>query len=667
MANEEPKRKDRLVFFDKCNFINAEMDHDLNDSGPIYSTFQYPRTDVDVNYLSPQLKTNQGIFLKDNKEVNDFKNPQIDNFRKTSRENVKGYCNNSFDPGNIPNANPFPSIEEYMDKPNLYKNSLYEFFKDEGKPDGNASAAVNRGHISEEQMVNQPGTIVSRIFPGLYPKSFWQKYLDISANGFVVAPFCKPGGKLTGMVEKPEYLKYYSTYPSGGNATQTAIRNNIFNVLKKFKWGEDAPDWAKDSTAVITKIDGRIEEPLAKKAEAASPDGSNIISGLSQINRINLYLFNMHYIGKNKDETSWNNKDNWIWDVKNLFDYKTIGTKSTIGNPISVGSPANTVNVFLFVDTINLYNKFPDLTKDAERAKYIKDKEYHYNIHIIHTVFSLADTASKTGPFHLNKYNPPKELNNNIRFFSWLYYPEDMDAAFRTTKAPNVTQNYNEFDANKILDVGYSVRTTLKNSITLDKKSTYSDIIQLWSPPETNPAFIGLASENKVNEPRKNSNAPKVRNRIGSIYQKWSNIKEPKKLEPPPFDKIPDSDKRKIFLLAQQKKYGDYGQLYAASRFPGTVTKSTFNYDSIKLISGGPPDDKGGAYANPAERDFRKYIQGDNDWVRDRTFLVTGDWPCFCYTVYNKVNCLFHPPVGGESKKDGIKTELKEFGIRAVF
>ena len=374
----------------------------------------------------------------------------------------------------------------------------------------------------------------------------------------------------------------------------------------------------------------------------------------------------MHYIGKDDKTTSWNNKDNWIWDVKKLFDYKTIATKSTIGNPYGKGSEADTVNVFLFVDTINLYNKFPDLTKDAERANYIKDKNYHYNIHIIHTVFSLADTASKTGPFDVKKYNPPKDLDNKIRFFSWLYYPKDMDDNFRTTKVPqNETQDYDSFDANKILDVGYSVRTSLSTGISLNKKSTYSDIIQLWSPPETNPPFIGLTSENKVIEPRKNSNAPKVRNRIGSIYKNWTNINKPQP-ETPYFNTIPNSDKRKIFLLAQQKKYGDYGQLYAASRFPGTVSKSGFDFDSIKLISGGPPDGEGGASANAEERNFRNYIKGNNDWVRDRTFLVTGDWPCFCYTVYNKVNCLFHPPVGGESK-DGTRPQLKEFGIRAVF
>ena len=369
------------------------------------------------------------------------------------------------------------------------------------------------------------------------------------------------------------------------------------------------------------------------------------------------------------EKKNWDNKDNWIWDVKKLFDYKTIATKSTIGNPISVGSEADTVNVFLFVDTINLYNKFPDLTKDNTRAEYIRKKQYHYNIHIIHTIFSLADTAHKTGPFDVKKYNPPKGLNNKIRFFSWLYYPEDMDNAFRTTKVPkNETQNYDDFDANKILDVGYSVRTSLKASISLNKKSTYSDIIQLWSPPETNPAFLGLSSENKVNEPKKNANAPTVRNRIGNIYKNWTNINKTSP-DPPPFDKIPNSDKRKIFLLAQQKKYGDYGQLYAASRFPGTVSKSGFDFDSIKLISGGPPDPEdpnAPPLAKPEERNFKNYIKGNNEWVRDRTFLVTGDWPCFCYTVYNKVNCLFHPPVGGESK-DGIKSQKKELGIRAVF
>jgi hypothetical protein len=661
MANEEPQRKDRLVFFDKCNFINAEMDHDLNASGPIYSAFQYPRTDVNVNYLSHSVKNNQTIFLEDKPDVNAKKDPQINDFRITSRENVKGYCNNSFNPSDINNVEPFPSIEEYIKNPDLYKNNLYEFFKDEGKPDRNAQDEKAQGHISKEQMANQPGTIVSRIFPGLYPKSFWNEYLDSSVNGFVVAPFCKDEGKLTGKVEKPAYLQYYSTYPSGGDTTQKAIRNNIFTVLKNFKWGNEAPDEAKNSTAVITKIDGRIEPP--------PPDDSNIISGLSQINRINLYLFKMYYVGKEELPANKNNKDNWIWDVKELFDYKTIATKSTIGNPDGDGSEADTVNVFLFVDTINLYNKFPDLTKDAKRAKYIKDKKYHYNIHIIHTVFSLADTASKTGPFDVKKYNPPKDLDNKIRFFSWLYYPKDMDDNFRTTKVPqNETENYDRFDANKILDVGYSVRTSLSTGISLNKKSTYSDIIQLWSPPETKPPFIGLTSENKVIEPRKNSNAPKVRNRIASIYKNWTNINKPQP-ETPYFNTIPNSDKRKIFLLAQQKKYGDYGQLYAASRFPGTVSKSGFDFDSIKLISGGPPDlDDPNAppFAKSEERNFKNYIKDNNDWVRDRTFLVTGDWPCFCYTVYNKVNCLFHPPVGGESK-DGTRPQLKEFGIRAVF
>ena len=166
-----------------------------------------------------------------------------------------------------------------------------------------------------------------------------------------------------------------------------------------------------------------------------------------------------------------------------------------------------------------------------------------------------------------------------------------------------------------------------------------------------------------------------MREKIRKIYTNWSNINSPNKDSPithPPFNEISDSDKRKIFLHAQQKKYGDYGQLYAASRFPGTVSKSSFDFTSIKLISGGPPDASGGAFAPAGERNFKKYIQDttgkiNNDWVRDRTFLVTGDWPCFCYTVYNKVNCLFHPPVGGVSEKEGIKIQQKEFGIRAVF
>lgn len=660
MSNQEPNVNDALVFFDKCNFINAEMDHDLNSSGPIYSAFQYPSTNVDDNFLSSNLKSKQSLFLKSNpKNLNQFKDPQINDFKKKSRENVKGYCYNSFDPDKI-NINFFPSIEEYIKNPMQYKNNLYEFFKDEGNPD--FSANMNKAtHISKLQMANQPGTLVSRIFPGLYPKTYWSEYIgNTSSNGFIVAPFCKNGNPTIqsyNNISECVYLNEYSTYPSGLKKTQEAIRKNIFDVLKKFKWGEKAEDFMKNSTPVITKIDGDVE---------GMPGKNNDMTGISRINRINLYLFHMYNINPG-DTSSQNDKKKWMWDVSKLFDYETIGSKSIIGNgnSNSYESDEGDVNVFLFVDTINLYNKFPDLTKDINKAQYIQNKNYNYNIHIIHTVFSLADTASKTGPFHNNKYNPPAGLNNKVRFFSWLYYPKNDNDKFRTTEVPSSNgQIYDNFDANKILDVGYSVRTSLKTGISLNKKSTFSDIIQLWSPHDNNPPFIGLASDNKINEPRKNSNAPKIRNKIGSIYTNWSNINKPN-AEKPPFNEIPNTDKEKIFLLAQQKKYGDYGQLYSASRFPGTVAASTFDFDSIKLICGGPPNS---SELTDKEKKFNSYLPNNpnskiNEWIRDRTFLVTGDWPCFCYTVYNKVNCLFHPP-SGKSGLEGFKTEI---GIRAVF
>lgn len=676
------------VFFHKCNFINAEMDHDLNQSGPIYSAFQYPITKElfkdgsgnPIYYVSKHLRKLYKLFDPSDPGLNSFKNKQIEDFKEKSRENVEGYCNKSYKSLTESDITPaklnfdiqsFKNAKGTADQ-QIYESTLYEFFKDKGTTEpglAESEEAKKRGRISEKQLANQPGLLISRIFPGLYPSDFWTEYLNLydttnneisNKNGeirFILAPFCQNQSNLDEFLkDQPKYIDFYSTYPSGGNTIQTKIRENLYDVLKKFSWGTALGDdeWRRWSTPVLTSHKENIP-------------------GLSEISRVKLSLFRMIYmqpIGVDS-VSAQNNKNNWYWDIRDLFNYKTVKSKKLIGdfeNHSTNQQDGNQnsekdINIFLFIDTPNLYNHFSSLRGEA--LNYVRNKDYSVNIHIIHTVFSLADTADKTAPFHKSKYNPI--LNNKIRFFSWLYYPDDDDDKYRTTKIPINDPDQNI--ENKILDVGFNVRTSFAHNYVLHPKPSFSNMVQLWSPPTAKNPFKELPSINKIQDPRKTSNAGKIRDRLQILYNNWKNINSIKK-EGTPYNDISEDIKKEIFLSAQQKKYGDYGQIYSAHQFP---TLRTDELKKFKLVCGGTPNMQSDNPSPPIKDEeylidfyIEKSTTGDKpnaQWLRDRTFLVTGDWPCFAYTVYNKVNCLFHPPCG-RGGKDCYKNEI---GVRAVF
>ena len=84
-------------------------------------------------------------------------------------------------------------------------------------------------------------------------------------------------------------------------------------------------------------------------------------------------------------------------------------------------------------------------------------------------------------------------------------------------------------------------------------------------------------------------------------------------------------------LNMQKKRSGDYLQIWIAKKFPelATIEKENFIY-----VRG--HDDGKGSFTNTY----------DEGWYKERTYFVTGDWPAFSYSVYNKVNSIMifkHP------------------------
>jgi len=92
-----------------------------------------------------------------------------------------------------------------------------------------------------------------------------------------------------------------------------------------------------------------------------------------------------------------------------------------------------------------------------------------------------------------------------------------------------------------------------------------------------------------------------------------------------------DADRRNASLYMQKKRSGDYLQIWIAKQFPGLAATRRDNFIYVR----GPDENKGS---------FRK--SNDENWYKERTYFVTGDWPAFSYSVYNKVNSIMifkHP------------------------
>jgi len=145
-------------------------------------------------------------------------------------------------------------------------------------------------------------------------------------------------------------------------------------------------------------------------------------------------------------------------------------------------------------------------------------------------------------------------------------------------------------------------------------EGTKWNIEQQWILPETPASKQDFFSLNA----KKDNNVPAVSERIGK-----NNFDSPN---------LSEANKKEVNLCIQRKRSGDYLQIWMAKKLPVILTKN--NFEESHML-----------HVRPTER-RRKFPIGEaKEWYKKRTYFVTGDYPAFCYAVYNKINCYFNPPI----------------------
>jgi hypothetical protein len=235
------------------------------------------------------------------------------------------------------------------------------------------------------------------------------------------------------------------------------------------------------------------------------------------------------------------------------------------------------IDIFFVIDTGD------NLVKLLKGLKPPGGKKYRF--HIIHSVYTLGDSAPKSPPNSL-KY---RCRNPEVQLYSWLF-----------TDNPPINSR------DPIFMTSYNINCTV-----LHRWKVY----QIWKDGEQ---LIWQTWDSKDDH-----TAPQAKKEIekrGDIYDRNNNID------------------------IQKKRSGDYFQIRFAKKFPRYMANrrnldlQVYNrtgYDTTSLI-----DDQSKfhtLFANDHQAEYRK-----------RTFFVTGDWPAFSYSLFNRVNSIIfakHPDI----------------------
>jgi len=233
-------------------------------------------------------------------------------------------------------------------------------------------------------------------------------------------------------------------------------------------------------------------------------------------------------------------------------------------------------DLFFIIDTgDNFIQVLKGLNPDGPRSR---------NLHIIHSVLTLADSAPKTKPDSKNY----KNNNEKVHLYSW-YYKQPI------TIFENDSLFMSSFRVeNKIQSIGWQVQ-------------------QNWTLSGRGNVYFTL-------DAKKNNTKPLVQTYLSKYLT--SAITNGN-----------DDTTLATSLNMQKKRSGDYFQIWIAKEFPKRMSENNGNgVDDLVYVRGPnklkPPKDS------------------DSEYYRKRTYFVTGDWPAFSYSIYNKVNTIMifkHP------------------------
>lgn len=272
-------------------------------------------------------------------------------------------------------------------------------------------------------------------------------------------------------------------------------------------------------------------------------------------------------------------------------------------HPIKVGTPKD-IDLFFVVDVGS------DLLSNLKTQVH---PNYNFHFNVMHSVFTLADSARKKKPTDISFYQ--KRGFHKTMLYSWhdLY-------------------QYEVYPQKSLLKSNYGITST-KNP----ENPGNWNIQQNWSNPRSSESYF-------------TSNA-KVSNNKTTVFGE--------------LDKVfgsSNSNLSELTLPIERKRSGDYLQIEYAQRFPrrlskilrsktaqGNLDKDVFN-ENFEILFGGDS-------TNHAERRnafikrfyFKQYMEAKEkgfyskleDFIKKRTYFVTIDWPALCYCIFNKINVLF--------------------------
>lgn len=237
----------------------------------------------------------------------------------------------------------------------------------------------------------------------------------------------------------------------------------------------------------------------------------------------------------------------------------------------------------------------------------------NYYIHVINSVETIGDSASKILPEckKMYYYKDKPHPTCKTRVFSWL----------NTNNRTLTTYEYDEF-----MKTDYKITTSYNQQSNIKKRLI---INQNWTKTDVAGEFY--YDINQAN------------NRTSIIDEVKNHLNEPDDNEEK------KEKKEKISRAFQRKRSGDYLQIYFAKKFPHLKN------EEFKLIL---PDQKQLDILKSQESQSDSE-SSPNEWIypdayqdnlievtpenkKKNTFIVTNDWPCLAYAIYNKVNVILH-------------------------
>ncbi len=278
-------------------------------------------------------------------------------------------------------------------------------------------------------------------------------------------------------------------------------------------------------------------------------------------------------------------------------------------------------NMFRYIKPDNSGNNHVFFTQDVagdvvKQLKYINKGTKKNYIHIINSVETIGDSASKIKPDCKKKYiykkNPPSD--SKVRLFSWLH-----------------TKNREINEDDELMMSSYKIKTEYA-------KSNYTQrwmVDQVWSFGEHKEKYLDI---NKTN------NRTSIKEEIlGLTNSLWNtNLGPPKNID----------KRRQISRALQRKRSGDYLQIKFTKDFPTLITSkdnSDFQLilpdkEQLGLLQN--PQDYGWVYPNENSQLYEfisiKFTDFNEDTIKQNSFIVTNDWPCLSYAIFNQVNVIFH-------------------------